>query len=87
MSGWYRWLRRKGPTFMAVELDLAKADHRQVFVDFGPYSIHAETIDDAGAEPAVILHDCGASVTVTADGPAAEVVRRIVTTHGATSEA
>ena len=70
-SRWYRWARRKGPTNMAVELDLRTAD-RSIATAFGPYSIHAELRDRDG-HVKVVLHDSGLSVSISttdADGEA-----------------
>lgn len=73
---------------MGVELDLSKATHRRIFVDFGPYSIHVETIDEVDAEPLLVLHDCGDSVTVCCHGPEEAVdVRSLLTKYQATYNA
>lgn len=73
----YRWLRRRGPTNMGVELNLA-GEQRRIAAIFGPYSIHCE-IDRRNGQAAVILHDSGTSVSVrTADDRESEAVQRLL---------
>lgn len=61
-SGWYRWLRRKGPTNMGITFD-PRAVGRHIVEQFGPYSINTE-IRDAEGRLVVDLHDSGSSVWV-----------------------
>lgn len=69
-SRWYRWLRRKGPTNMAVEFDLG-GPVRYVVEQFAPYSIHA-ALRDAKVLIEVVLHDSGTGVSISTDSPADE---------------
>ena len=72
-SRWYRWLRRKGPTLMGVELDLRNDSQRAIAVEFGPYSIHALIGADDGT--GLLLHDSGSAVTLVVRHEDADGVR------------
>ena len=69
---------------MAVELDLGRADHRTIFADFGPYSIHTETIDEVDGESPLVLHDSGSSITIRCDSTTASEVQAVLANYDAT---
>ncbi len=84
-SRWHRWLRRKGPTNMAVEFHLSAPD-RYAVEGSAPYSIHAELHDDSGLVE-VVLHDSGTGVSISTDTAAHEaLVARVLDEVQATYE-
>jgi hypothetical protein len=54
------WRGRPDPTHMAVMVDAADEAQRRAFIDFAPYSIHAEI--HVGKNAVLTLHDSGSSV-------------------------
>lgn len=80
-SRWYRWLRRKGPTLMGIELDLGEAAHREVATEFAPYSIHALVGSEDGT--GLLLHDSGSAVTLVVRREETDAVQRMLASHGA----
>ncbi|HEV2124869.1 MAG TPA: hypothetical protein VGW38_19140 [Chloroflexota bacterium] len=64
-SRWHRWLRRTGPTNMAIAFDLTEPS-RSLVAAFAPYSIHAELRNHQGTVQ-LVLHDSGGEVSLSAD--------------------